>query len=52
MRVGSLRTLPRRELPLQGKSNPQGDLVVADGPILDVASRLHHFEPFHEANGF
>jgi hypothetical protein len=44
--------LPRQELPLQGKSNPQGDLVVADGSILDVASGLHHFEPLHIANGF
>src|SRR5438093_13459982 len=44
--------LPRQELPLQGKSNPQGDLVVAHGSILDVASRLHHFEPLYIANGF
>ena len=40
-----------RELPLQRKSNSQGDLVMANRPIFNVASRLHDFEPFHIANG-
>ena len=40
-----------RELPLQCKSNSQGDLIMANRPIFDMASRLHDFEPFHIANG-
>src|SRR5437667_345967 len=39
-------------LPLQRKSHAKGDLVMANGPIFDVASRLHDLEPFHIANGF
>src|SRR6476661_8479915 len=38
--------------PLQSESNPQGDLVMANCSVLDVASRLHDFEPLHIANGF
>ncbi len=40
-----------RKLPLQRKSNAQGDLVMTNRPIFNMPSRLHDFEPFHVANG-
>jgi hypothetical protein len=39
------------ELLLQRESHTQQDLIMAYGPVFDMTSGLHDFEPFHLANG-